>query len=245
MTISPAGNESAIAQLTTIEFAFARFSKGYDTDQVDAFLEKVDFEVKTLRDQLRNSQDRLRQAAEYAAGLEAKLREASAAAPLAPATPAAPVPVAAVAVSPADEAEVVSATQKTLLMAQRFVEQTEREARDAAARKIAEAEETARKITVEAELKVREEVSRLEGVKGQLVHEIDGLSSQLDSERIRLTSQLREVLSWIDTHVKPSEQVRAIRSIDAPTQAVPTTPVAETGEAPGQIFDYGNSETSV
>jgi hypothetical protein len=145
-------------------------------------------------------------------------------------------------VAPIDEEAVVAETQRTLLMAQRFVEQAEREAKEHAARKIAEAEETARKITVEAELKVREEVSRLEGVKGQLVNEIDGLSSQLDSERVRLTSQLHEVLRWIDTHVKPSEQIRAVRTVDAPTQAVPVNPAQEPADGNGQIFDYGNPD---
>ena len=244
MTISPA-SKPALERLRTIEFGFQL--KGYKIEDVDEYLELVTLEVDALRDQNRSILERLRQASEHIASLEQKLKqagsgapEALAAAPVQAVPEAAPAPAAIAA--PVDEVAVATETQRTLIMAQRFVEQTEREAQEAAARKIADAEETARRITVEAELKVREEVSRLESVKGQLATEIDGLSSQLDSERVRLTSQLQEVLRWIDTHVKPSEQIRALRSAELPTQAVATTPAV--AETTGQIFNYGDPDSS-
>jgi DivIVA domain-containing protein len=229
---------SALENIRTVEFTAKR--NNYVADEVDEFLERVAIEVDALREQHRQTSDRLRQAAEHIAQLETKNRElveAAAQAPvgheLAPA-PVAEVPVAApVADSPTAES-IAAETQRTLVLAQRFVEQTEREATETAARKIAEAEAMARQITVEAELRVRDEVNRLESLKVNLTSEIEGLANQLDAERSRLTGQLQEVLRWIDEHVQPSQAVRELRQV---SQAPAIEPAPES-----EIFQLGVSD---
>ena len=232
---TPSLPKSALETLRTVEFKFA--VRGYKTDEVDEYLERVTIEVDALRDQLRQASDRLRQAAEHIAQLEAKNREIQAAPPATPepAPTPATVPVQAAAPTPSSE-DIAAETQRTLLMAQRFVEQTEREATETAAKTVAEAEAMARQITVEAELRVREEVGRLESVKNELASEIDGLATQLDAERLRLTGQLQEVLRWIDEHVQPSAAIKNSRQIavPAPVEADPAPEAA--------IFQLGTSE---
>jgi cell division septum initiation protein DivIVA len=234
---------SALENIRTVEFTAKR--NNYVADDVDEVLERVAIEVDALREQHRQTSDRLRQAAEHIAQLEAKnreLQEAASAAPvvheLAPAPVAeipAPAPVAAID-SPSAES-IAAETQRTLMLAQRFVEQTEREASETAARKIAEAEAMARQITVEAELRVRDEVNRLESVKVNLTSEIEGLANQLDAERSRLTGQLQQVLQWIDEHVQPSQAVRELRQAN---QAPAIEPAPESAIFQLGVSDGGN-----
>ena len=234
---------SALENIRTVEFTMKR--SNYVADEVDEFLERVAIEVDALREQHRQTSDRLRQAAEHIAQLETKNKELLDAASAAPAVHAieaapvietpAPVPVPVpVADSPSAES-IAAETQRTLLLAQRFVEQTEREASEAAAKKIAEAEVMARQITVEAELRVRDEVNRLESVKVNLTSEIEGLANQLDAERSRLTGQLTEVLRWIDEHVQPSQAIRDLRDAQATTaaDAAPESAIFELGVSTG------------
>jgi DivIVA domain-containing protein len=234
---------SALENIRTVEFTFKR--NNYVADEVDEFLERVAIEVDALREQHRQTSDRLRQAAEHIAQLEAKnreLQESAHATPevrdLAPAPVVeAPAPLPAPVVVETDAATVESIaaeTQRTLVLAQRFVEQTEREASEAAARKIAEAEAMARQITVEAELRVRDEVNRLESVKVALTAEIDGLANKLDAERSRLTGQLQEVLRWINEHVQPSQAVRELNQ-------APQNPAIESAPE-SAIFQLGVSD---
>ncbi len=230
---TPSLPKSALETLRTVEFKFA--VRGYKTDEVDEYLERVTIVVDALRDQLRQASDRLRQAAEHIAQLEAKAREVQVAPVAAPEPAPMPTPVVVAVPSPSSE-EVVAETQRTLLMAQRFVEQTEREATESAAKTVAEAEAMARQITVEAELRVREEVGRLESVKTELSSEIDGLATQLDAERLRLTGQLQEVLRWIEEHVQPSAAIKSSR------QAPPVSPVEADPAPEAAIFELGTSE---
>ncbi len=237
---APSKSGSALENIRTVEFTAKRNS--YVADEVDEFLERVAIEVDALREQHRQTSDRLRQAAEHIAQLEAKNRELTDAAASAPAvaalSPVSVVEAPAVAVSPSAEA-IAAETQRTLVLAQRFVDQTEREATENAARKIAEAEAMARQITVEAELRVRDEVNRLESVKVNLTSEIEGLANQLDAERSRLTGQLQEVLRWIDVHVQPSEAVREIRQA---SQVPAIEPSPEAAIFPLDVNE-GDSET--
>src|ERR1700733_15178271 len=108
--------------LRTVEFRLGL--KGYNVDEVDEYLEKAAVEAERLTEQLRQTTERLRQAGEGIAQLES----------------AGPPPVAEVApVTVADDS-----LQQTLILAQRFVEQTKRESEAEAARLLTGAEERSR-----------------------------------------------------------------------------------------------------
>ncbi|MHB1776339.1 MAG: DivIVA domain-containing protein [Acidimicrobiales bacterium] len=178
--------------------------KGYNVDEVDEYLEKAAVEAEHLLEQVRQSGERLRQATERIAQLEASRRDA----------PAAAAPVEA---QPNDDA-----LQRTLLLAQKFVDQAKRESEAEAAEVIAQAEERARatlaqaeeqarRLVTDSEVRLREEVARLEELRGQLAADVENMARHLEAERNRLRSSLAEVLKWVDEHVQPGNSLMAIR----------------------------------
>jgi cell division initiation protein len=201
--------QAILETLRTVEFRLGL--KGYNVDEVDEYLEKAAVEAERLAEQLRQTVERLRQASERIAQLES----------------AGPAPVVAPAPAPVAEAEVVPAPvddslQQTLLLAQRFVEQTKRESMAEANRLVSEAEERAHTLVTRAEdeaqqlvtdsqQRLREEVSRLEGIRAQLATDVENMARHLESERTRLRAMLSEVLKWIEENVQPAESLMAMR----------------------------------
>jgi DivIVA domain-containing protein len=181
-------SQSALDSLRTVEFR--ETLKGYHRDDVDEYLEKAAVEAEGLQEQLRQSNERLRKAAETIAQLETEL----AAKPEAPAPPPAP----------AEPVIADDTLQRTLVLAQKFVDETKADAEAQAARVIAEAEAEARKLQVDSEQRLREEIARLESNRSQLNLEVDTMSRQLASERERLRSALAEMLSWVDGNLNAS-----------------------------------------
>jgi cell division initiation protein len=181
-------SQSALDSLRTVEFR--ETLKGYHRDDVDEYLEKAAVEAEGLQEQLRQSNERLRKAAETIAQLEAEV----AAKPEAPAAPPAP----------AEPVIADDTLQRTLVLAQKFVDETKADAEAQASRVIAEAEAEARKLQVDSEQRLREEIARLESNRSQLSLEVDTMTRQLVSERERLRSALAEMLSWVDGNLSAS-----------------------------------------
>jgi DivIVA domain-containing protein len=192
-------SQSALDSLRTVEFR--ETLKGYHRDDVDEYLEKAAVEAEGLQEQLRQSGERLRQAAERISQLETQL-EAAAEQPPAPARVEAPVI--------ADDT-----LQRTLLLAQKFVDETKADSEAQAARVVAEAEAKAREVTesaqsrasliaAESEQRLREEIARLEESRIRLTGQVESMSSHLESERNRLRTALGDILRWVDQNVQPS-----------------------------------------
>jgi len=174
-------SQSALDSLRTVEFR--ETLKGYHRDDVDEYLEKAAVEAEGLQEQLRQSNERLRKAAESIAQMETEL----AAKPEVKPEPVAPPPVIA------DDT-----LQRTLVLAQKFVDETKADAEAQATRVIADAEAVARKVQAESEQRLREEIARLESNRSHLSHEVETMARQLETERERLRSALSEMLSWVD-----------------------------------------------
>ncbi len=181
-------SQSALDSLRTVEFR--ETLKGYHRDDVDDYLEKAAVEAEGLQEQLRQSTERLRKAAETIAQLETELA-AKPEPQVAPAAPAEPI-------VPDDT------LQRTLLLAQKFVDETKADAEAQAARVVADAESQARKVQAESEQRLREEIARLESNRNHLSHEVETMSRQLETERDRLRSALSEMLSWVDGNLTKS-----------------------------------------
>jgi len=181
-------SQSALESLRTVEFR--ETLKGYHRDDVDEYLEKAAVEAEGLQEQLRQGNERLRKAAESIAQLETEL----AAVPDEPAAPPAPV-------EPAIPDDTL---QRTLLLAQKFVDETKADAEAQAARVIADAESEARRLQVESEQRLREEITRLESNRSQLSYDVETMARQLETERERLRSALAEMLSWVDGNLNGS-----------------------------------------
>ncbi len=194
-------SQSALDSLRTVEFR--ETLKGYHRDDVDEYLEKAAVEAEGLQEQLRQHVERLRKAAETIAHLETEL----AAKP----EVVAPVPVA---VAPTEPAIADDTLQRTLLLAQKFVDETKADAEAQAKRVVADAEAQARRVQAESEQRLREEIARLESSRGQLSHEVETMARQLESERERLRSALSEMLGWVDGHLQaPAPDGAAVTNI--------------------------------
>jgi cell division initiation protein len=186
-------SQSALDSLRTVEFR--ETLKGYHRDDVDDYLEKAAVETEGLQEQLRQSTERLRKAAETIAQLETELAAK-------PEVQAEPVIVAAPVV--ADDT-----LQRTLVLAQKFVDETKADAEAQAARVVADAEAQARKVQAESEQRLREEIARLESNRSHLSHEVETMSHQLETERERLRSALSEMLSWVDGNLNTATDERS------------------------------------
>ena len=247
--------QSALDALRSV--AFKMGLKGYNVDEVDEFLERAAVEAEHLKDQLRQQQQQLRQAAERISQLEAE-RRAPGATP-APAAAPAPAPVAAVAPAPA-VASTAGAEQVTrmITMAQEFVDQTQREAETRARELTLAAQEKAREIVSEAQNRAQDEVTRLNGLKQRLSEDVEKLARQVDIERNRLRTQLQEFLQWVEDNVKPASALSApeapslasapaeVLRLETP-QVEPPRPVTPPPAAPpaatiGQVLHFDTDE---
>jgi len=223
---------SSLDSLRTVEFR--QTLRGYHIDDVDEYLERVAVDAEALQEQLRQAGERLKQAAERIAQLEAMLQEVQ----VQPATAGA---------APAVSDDTL---QRTLLLAQKFVDQTHADAESQARSIVAEAEDRARKVVGEAELRaksvtedterhLREEISRLESVRTQLAGDVETISRHLENERSRLRSALSDMLSWVDDNVQPAASLLAQRSTAPPRPApqpdgdIPTSAAPDASGGPG------------
>ncbi|HLN15324.1 MAG TPA: DivIVA domain-containing protein [Acidimicrobiales bacterium] len=191
--------------LRTVEFRLGL--KGYNVDEVDEYLEKAAVEAESLYEQLRQASDRLRQANEKLAQAEGERRD------LPPPPPAA---------APAAEVVPDETLQRTLLLAQRFVDQTKREseaeaaeivasAEERARQTVSQAEEQARQLSSDTERRLRDEVQRLEAMRAQLANDVENMARHLESERNRLRSTLSDVLKWVDENIQPAAALMALQ----------------------------------
>ena len=211
-------SSSILDTLRTVEFRLGL--KGYNVDEVDEYLDKAAQEAEGLQDHVRQLNERLRQASERIAQLERDKRAAPVAAESEEGAAAAAASAEAAALS--DET-----LQRTLLLAQKFVDQTKRESEAEAATVIAQAEETARAAIAAAEAtaatlqaethqKLREEVTRLEATRTELATDVESMARHLESERNRLRGALSEILKWVDENVQPANSLMGVKPKAAP-----------------------------
>src|SRR5580700_4162058 len=132
---------SILDTLRTVEFRLGL--KGYNVDEVDEYLDKAAQEAEALQEHVRQLNERLRQASDRIGQLESERRAE-------PAETQA-VPVATAEREPAEPGLSDETLQRTLLLAQRFVDQTKRESEAEAAAIVARAEQSARSAVEKAQ----------------------------------------------------------------------------------------------
>jgi DivIVA domain-containing protein len=224
-------SHSILDTLRTVEFRLGL--KGYNVDEVDEYLEKAAVEAEQVQERLRSANERLRLATERVAQLEEELEhpQAERTVALHPGAPEAPSAVTAPA--PHESAVSNDALQRTLFLAQKFVDQAKRESEAEAARLVsqaeerarsllAQAEERARQLTSEAEERLRDEVARLEGARERLAGDVEAMSRHLEDQRTKIRTSLAEMLRWIDERMT----MPARSSGEPPTERSPVQPAA-------------------
>ena len=246
---APGATKPSIDSLRTVEFRTT--IRGYHMDDVDEYLERVAVEAEALQEQTRLSADRVKQALERITSLEQQLEQARRAQQQLQQAQHTQ-PTQAVASVERDEPEDDS-LKRTLMLAQKFVDQTRQEAEDEARTLLSEsegraraivsdAEEHARVITEDAERKLREEVQRLDTVRASLSEEVDAMTRRLESERAQIRKALTEMLTWVDEKVKPATPAPSgFPRTDPP--AKPYEPQTTSGSAIGSGFGMGGSSS--
>lgn len=188
--------------LRTVEFRLGL--KGYNVDEVDEYLEKAAVEAESLMEQVRQVSERLREASERIVELESTRHQA------------------APSEARADAALSDDSLQRTLVMAQKFVDQAKRESEAEAAEVISKAEERARSLIAQAEerarqlgsdadRRLRDEVVKLEGMRGQLAADVENMARHLETERNRLQASLSEMQKWVEENVQPAKSLMALK----------------------------------
>jgi DivIVA domain-containing protein len=202
---------SILDTLRTVEFRLGL--KGYNVDEVDEYLDKAAQESEGLQEHVRQLNERLRQATERITQLERERR----------AVPAAEGGEEGAAAATSDTAVLSDETlQRTLLLAQKFVDQTKRESEAEAASVVAQAEEraaaaiaaaeaTAAQLQAESHKKLREEVTRLESTRTELATDVESMARHLESERNRLTAALADILKWVEENVQPANSLMGVK----------------------------------
>jgi DivIVA domain-containing protein len=194
-------SKPSIDSLRTVEFRTTL--RGYHMDDVDEYLERVAVEAEALQEQMRLSGERMKQASDRVTALEQQLEQARRVQQSAPVTEL------------VEHVEVSDdSLQRTLLLAQKFVDQTRQQAEEEAntlvsesearARSIvADAEDHARVLTEDAERNLRDEVKRLDTLRAELVGDVETIARHLETERARIRKALTDMVEWVDEHVQP------------------------------------------
>ncbi|HEY3842402.1 MAG TPA: DivIVA domain-containing protein [Acidimicrobiales bacterium] len=219
---------SILDTLRTVEFRLGL--KGYNVDEVDEYLDRAAQEAEALQEHVRQLNERLRQAGDRIGQLERDKHSGPSDADVAAGTSSASV------VDPVPSDETL---QRTLVLAQKFVDQTKRESEAEAAALVAQAEERARDavaaaeaealaIKTESQQKLKDEVARLESTRTELAADVESMARHLESERNRLRGALSEILKWVDENVQPANSLMGVRPKATPNgrTSEPSSPLS-------------------
>jgi cell division initiation protein len=174
--------------LHAVEFREARRG-GYNTRDVDDFLEQVAVGIQQLHDRVRDAMMRAESAEARAADAHRQLDDAQR--------------------RPNDVTETDDTLRRTLVLAQRTADATIKEAKDEAARLLSEAREEsahirseievdARRGTEPARLAAEAEVESLLEARDALQHDLDSLNDALRAQRDRMRAGISELERVLD-----------------------------------------------
>ena len=197
MAITPA----EIDQLT-----FSPSKHGYDTDEVDNFLERLSGEVDAMLQKIADLKGRLNASEQQLAAAQAQVAQLQN-------QPAAAAPVVAPAVEAAPVATSASESQisKVLIVAQQSADQM-----------VAEARENAEKIRNDADQKAREVIRQALAEKQSEIDEMDRLKASREEFRDQYKALLQHFMDDADN------AFAAQLSVNVPTgSAAVAAPVAE------------------
>jgi DivIVA domain-containing protein len=177
--------------LHAVEFREARRG-GYNTRDVDDFLERVAEGVALIHDRLRDAMARAEGAESRLADMQRQLGEVQR-------RPAAP-----------EVSETDDTLRRTLVLAQRTADATIKEAKDEAARVLSEAREEASRVRSELEAEARRgtegarlaaeaEVEHLIDTRDALRGDLDALSQQIDKQRDQIRAGISELERVLDS----------------------------------------------
>ncbi|MGD0983515.1 MAG: DivIVA domain-containing protein [Acidimicrobiales bacterium] len=176
------------------EVEFRTSLRGYDTDEVDEFLEKVAVAVEELQEKMRQLAYRAERAERAVSDRAAEEDDDSIRRTL------------VLAQRTADMAVREAQEQAAVLMDT---------ARSESDKLLTDAREEAQRLAAEAQRRHADDMSRLHSERASVNAELKELSDLLDNERKRLTESLRVALGLVEKTLTPSKEMSKRRS--APT----------------------------
>ena len=217
MAITPAD----IEQLT-----FSPSKHGYDTEEVDAFLEQLSGEVDAMLQKIADLKSRLNSSEQQLAAAQAQIETLQAQKGAAAIAPIAPAPAPAPALN-ASEQQI----SKVLIVAQQSADKI-----------VADAKASASQIQTEADQKAREVIRQALAEKQSELDEIDRLKQSREEFRTEYKNLLQHFMDDADavfpttTGKKPVAQpvTPAPAPAPAPTPVATPAPAAEPEPAPVQ-----------
>jgi cell division initiation protein len=178
------------------EVEFRTSLRGYDTDEVDEFLEKVAVAVEELQEKMRQLSYRAERAERSVSDRAAEEDDDSIRRTL------------VLAQRTADLAVREAQEQAAVLMDT---------ARSESEKLLADARGESQRLSSEAQRRHGDEMSRLHGERGLISGELKELSELLETERKRLTESLRAALGVVDKTLTPSKEMSKHRPTPVPT----------------------------
>ncbi len=171
------------------EVEFNSSLRGYNTDEVDEFLEQVAAAVERLQAEAKAAAERVEQA-------ELSSRDRT-------------------GIEDDDSIRrTLVLAQRTADLAvkeaQQEADEIRSQAREEADTLVSDARDSAQHITSDAERRLREEVSRLAAKRDDLRTEVDTLLSLLSAERERLTETLGAALRYVERSLSPSSPLLSL-----------------------------------
>ena len=200
---------------------FSPSKHGYDTEQVDSFLETVSTEVDAMLQKIADLKNRLNASEQELAATRAELAEASerANSAQAAANKAAAAAKAPVAAEPAS----VSATERQISQALIVAQQS-------ADRVVAEARESAERIRNDADAKAREVIRQALAEKQNELDEIDRLKQSREEFRAEYKSLLQHFIDDAEAIFPNITLSSPSGTLDASAQANPVIDAGEFGD---------------
>jgi DivIVA domain-containing protein len=169
--------------LHDVEFREARRG-GYNTRDVDDFLERVAIAISQLQDRLREAYHRAEAAESRLGDMQRQLDEVQRRGPVD---------------GPSDADETL---RRTLVLAQRTADATIKEAKEEASRHLTEAREEAAHIRAAAESDARRdakvEIEQLASNREALLRDIDELERHVEEQRSNIRASLDDLLQLVD-----------------------------------------------
>ena len=202
---------------------FSPSKHGYDTEQVDSFLETVSTEVDAMLQKIADLKSRLTASEQELAATRAELAEASERANAAQAAADKAAAQAPVLVTTAADGTTVSATERQISQALIVAQQS-------ADRVVAEARESAERIRNDADAKAREVIRQALAEKQNELDEIDRLKQSREDFRAQYKSLLQHFIDDADAVFPNITLSSPSGSLDNAAQANPVTDSSDFGD---------------
>jgi DivIVA domain-containing protein len=187
------------------EVEFRDRLRGYDTDEVDEFLEKVAVAVEEMQEKMRQLTARAERAERAVSDRAADDDDDTIRRTLVLAQRTADLAVREAQEQSAALVDEAKSESDKLLS----------EAKNESEKLLSEARDTARRLTSEAERRHSDDIARLERQRDQVRVELNELSELLDSERKRLADSLRAALGFVERTLPVPGEISELRPVPA------------------------------